>query len=61
MNTIETPALKLGYRYAYKAAERDMAELLKDKARLDWLLNTYTLSWAPTRTELDEKMTELGE
>ncbi len=46
MNTIEALMVK-GYSDGYKAAERDMAKLLKDKERLDWILNSYTLSHRP--------------
>ena len=48
-----------GYEDGYKAAERDMAELLKDKERLDWILNKYTLSCGITREEVDEYMSDL--
>ena len=36
------------------------AEIRKDKERLDWILNNYTLSCGITREEVDEKMAELG-
>ena len=36
------------------------AELRKDKERLDWILNNYTLSCGITREEVDEKIAELG-
>ena len=36
------------------------AEILKDKERLDWILNNYTLSCGITREEVDEKIAELG-
>ena len=38
-----------------------LAELRKDKERLDWLLNNYTLSCGITREEVDEKMAKLAE
>ena len=34
------------------------AEIRKDKERLDWILNNYTLSCGITREEVDEKMAE---
>jgi hypothetical protein len=37
------------------------AELHKDKERLDWILNNYTLSCGITREEVDEKMAKLAE
>ena len=36
------------------------AEIRKDKERLDWILNNYTLSCCITREEVDEKIAELG-
>jgi chromosome segregation ATPase len=36
------------------------AEIRKDKERLDWILNNYTLSCGITREEVDEKIAELG-
>jgi hypothetical protein len=36
------------------------AEIRKDRERLDWILNNYTLSCGITREEVDEKMAELG-
>ena len=60
MNPIEARGHAKGYEDGYKAAERDMADLLKDKERLDWILNSYTLSCGITREEVDEKMAELG-
>ena len=36
------------------------AEIRKDKQRLDWILNNYTLSCGITREEVDEKIAELG-
>ena len=36
------------------------AEIRKDKERLDWILNNYTLSCDITREEVDEKIAELG-
>ena len=35
------------------------AEIRKDKERLDWILNNYTLSCGITREEVDEKIAEL--
>ena len=40
--------------------EREIDALRKDKERLDWVLNNYTLSCGITREEVDEKMAELG-
>ena len=59
MNPIEARGHAKGYEDGYKASESDMAELLKDKQRLDWILNSYTLSCGITREEVDVKMTEL--
>ena len=60
MNIKEAQAHAKGYSDGYKAAESDMIELLKDKHRLDWILNSYTLSCGITREEVDEKMAGLG-
>ena len=60
MNIIEARGHAKGYSDGYKAAESKMDELLKDKHRLDWILNSYTLSCGITREEVDEKMAELG-
>ena len=60
MNTIEVEVVYTkGYNDGYKAAERDMAELSKDKERLDWILNNYTLSCGITREEVDEFITRI--
>lgn len=60
MTVIEAQAHAQGYSDGFKACESEMIELLKDKARLDWILNNYNLSCGITREEVDDKMSELG-
>lgn len=59
-NTKEARGHAKGYSDGHKAAARGVTELLKDRERLDWILNNYTLSCGITREEVDEKMAELG-
>ena len=52
----EDDALTRAYRLGYQDGKR---ALHKDKERLDWILNNYTMSCGITREEVDEKMAEL--
>jgi len=52
--------IDLSYQYTINKLENELAKLRKDKERLDWILNNYTLSCGITREEVDEKIAELG-
>jgi hypothetical protein len=52
----EDDALTRAYRLGYQDGKRAFR---KDKERLDWILNNYTMSCGITREEVDEKMAEL--
>ena len=50
--------IDLSYQYTINKLENELSKLRKDKERLDWILNSYTLSCGITREEVDEKMAE---
>jgi len=52
--------IDLSYQYTINKLENELSKLRKDKERLDWILNNYTLSCGITREEVDEKIAELG-
>ncbi len=54
-------SVDLHYHYIINKLENEKAKLLKDKERLDWLLNYEGNYWLlSNREEIDEKMAELG-
>ena len=56
MNDIDN--IDLSYHATINKLENELSKLRKDKERLDWILNSYTLSCGITREEVDEKMAE---
>ena len=58
MNDIDN--VDLSYHATINKLANELSKLRKDKKRLDWILNNYTLSCGITREEVDEKMAELG-
>jgi len=47
--------VELSYQYTINKLENEMAELRKDKERLDWILSGAGGFWLSTREDIDKE------